>query len=103
MVRSNPDLHIFNNFSSKDLQVPLTSFVRNVGCCLGLCDGQPDGNNSQKIDYERKQLTSFTADLFPQDPAIAGEKTQISNYLRNILIFGKKHTRRFREHQLFST
>ena len=37
MTRPYPDLHIFKNFSIKNLEIPLTSFIRNVSVCLGLC------------------------------------------------------------------
>ena len=70
MVRSNPDLHVFQNFSKKDLQVPLTSFVRNVAYCLSLSSIVPDWTNPNEIEEERQRLTEFALDLFPEDPAI---------------------------------
>ena len=71
MTRPYPDLNIFKNFSIKDLEIPLTSFVRNVAFCLGLCSTQTaDWNNPEVIDSERRQLTSFALELFPEDPTI---------------------------------
>ena len=70
MVRSNPDLHVFTNFSEKDLQIPLTSFVRNVAYCLGLCSETPNWSDTSEIARERRRVTEFAADLFPDDPAV---------------------------------
>ena len=69
MARPYPDFNIFKNFSIKDLEIPLTSFVRNVAFCLGLCSTQTaDWNNPKEIDKERERLTSFATELFPEDP-----------------------------------
>ena len=71
MVRPYPDLNIFNNFSRKSLEIPLTSFVRNVAFCLGLCSTlEADWSDPERVNQERKQLTNFATDLFPEDPAI---------------------------------
>ena len=71
MTRAYPDLNIFKNFSIRDLEIPLTSFVRNVACCLGLCVTQtPDWSNPQIMEKERNKLTQFALELFPKDPAI---------------------------------
>ncbi len=71
MVRPYPDLNIFSNFSPKHLKIPLTSLVRNVAFCLGLCSTRTaDWSNPQKVAQEREQITRFALDLFPEDPAI---------------------------------
>jgi len=73
MTRQFPDLHIFKNFSPKDLQIPLTHFVRNVACCFGICtETKPDWLHPEKINQERKQLTELaaTSDMFPEDPTV---------------------------------
>ena len=70
MVRAPPDLEIFKNFSSKQLQIPLTSFMRNIAACLDLCSKSiADWDHHQEIDKERKRLTQFALELFPEDPA----------------------------------
>ena len=70
MVRAPPDLEIFKNFSSKQLQIPLTSFMRNIAVCLGICSKAiADWDHPQEIDQERKRLTQFALELFPEDPA----------------------------------
>lgn len=72
MTRSYPDLGIFNNFLPRDLYVPMTSYVRNIAICLGLCSElRSDGWNSfKRVEQDRKRLTEFAKDLFPKDPAI---------------------------------
>ncbi len=71
MVRPFPELHIFNNFSPKDLELSMTSFMRNVAFCLGFCSSlQPNWSDLKRIDEERKQFTRFARELFPEDPAI---------------------------------
>ena len=53
MVCSHPDLHIFSNFFCKNLQIPLTSFVRNVAFCLGLCSSMvPDWSDPRGIEKD---------------------------------------------------
>lgn len=70
MVRPYPDLEVFKNFSCKQLQIPLTSNVRNVAYCLGLCKNPvTDWSNPAEVGLERRRLTKFAADLFPEDPA----------------------------------
>tara|TARA_B100000315_G_scaffold134465_1_gene123896 strand:+ start:1231 stop:2586 length:1356 start_codon:yes stop_codon:yes gene_type:complete len=69
MVRSTPDLGIFKNFKKQQLQIPLTSFMRNIAYCLGLCSKTADWNDLKEIDKERKRLTQFALELFPEDPA----------------------------------
>lgn len=70
MVRPYPDLNIFRNFSCRQLQIPMTSFVRNVAFCLGLSACVADWSDPAEVEQERKRLTEFAAGLFPQDPAI---------------------------------
>lgn len=71
MTRPHPDLHIFKNFSINDLEIPLTSFIRNVAICLGLCSTKkPNWSNPKGIDQERKKLTNFAKELFPEDPCV---------------------------------
>lgn len=71
MVRPFPDLNIFTNFSSGDLKIPLTSFVRNVAFCLGFCSTRTaNWNIPQKVEHEREQITRFAQDLFPKDPTL---------------------------------
>lgn len=102
MVRPYPDLNIFKNFSPKQLQIPLTSFVRNVAFCLGFSKNHvTDWSDSIGIEQERERLTEFAADLFPEDPAIVdyplyvlgrwirGEKLSL-RLLRSRLQFWKK-------------
>jgi hypothetical protein len=70
MVRPYPDLHVFESFSCKQLQIPLTSNVRNVAYCLGLCkDPVTDWSHPARVRLERGRLTKFAAELFPEDPA----------------------------------
>ncbi len=71
MVRPYPDLNIFTNFSPRTLKIPLTSLIRNVAFCLGLCSTRTaDWSIPQKVEQEREQITRFAMDLFPADPAI---------------------------------
>lgn len=70
MTRTYPDLGVFNNFRPQDLYIPLTSCIRNVGFCLGLCSQPRTGwwNNFDKVEQERKRFTEFAKELFPEDP-----------------------------------
>ena len=70
MVRPYPDLEVFQHFNNRQLQIPLTSFVRNVANCLGLCKNVADWSNPQDVELERKRLTDFAIQLFPDDPTI---------------------------------
>lgn len=71
MVRAYPDLHIFTNFAPKQLQIPLTSFVRKVAYCLELIENQEvDWADPAKNAQERESVTRFAAELFPEDPTI---------------------------------
>lgn len=102
MVRPHPDLNVFSNFSCKHLQIPLTSFVRNVAFCLGLCSSPiADWSDPGRIEQDRKRLTQFSLDLFPEDPAIVdypfyvmgrwiGDENLTLRLLRNHLQFWKR-------------
>jgi len=70
MVRPYPDLEIFGNFSCRDLCIPMTSYIKDVACCLGLCQ-QDTGfwDNPEKISDAREKVTHFARELFPNDPA----------------------------------
>jgi hypothetical protein len=71
MVRPYPDLKIFDNFSPKQLQIPLTVFIKKVAYCLGLAEKQEvDWSDLENNDRERKAVTRFAAELFPNDPTI---------------------------------
>jgi hypothetical protein len=59
MVRSNPDLHVFQNFSKKDLKIPLTFFVRNVAYCLGLSSKTPNWSNPTEVDSDACEADFF--------------------------------------------
>jgi len=71
MTRPHPDLHIFTHFSPGDLQIPMTSFIKAVSCCLGLT---PDPESTTWSDIEkttqlRQAVTNYAKELFPDDPA----------------------------------
>lgn len=71
MTRPYPDLGIFGNFSPRDLYVPMTSCIRDVASCLGLCSDLTPGwwNDCEKVAQARDRLTEFARELFPEDPA----------------------------------
>ena len=88
MTRPFPDLNIFTNFSPKDLHIPLTSYIRNVAFCLGLCP-QPNvdwWNDHTKVEQTRKRVTAFAQELFPEDPA----KVDYPFYMLGRWIHGKE-------------
>ena len=102
LVRPLPCLGVFDNFLCSQLKVPLTSFVRNVAFCLGICSSLvADWNNPSYVEQERNQLTEFAAQMFPGDPCavdypfyvlgrwINGEKLN-SNTLKSHLVFWRK-------------
>ncbi|MEJ5327245.1 MAG: DUF2400 family protein [Candidatus Bathyarchaeia archaeon] len=71
MVRSKPDLKLFEHFSPEDLYVPLTRETADVAVSLGLIKSSApylwkDRNLAAKA---REKLTSFAKQLFPKDPA----------------------------------
>ena len=68
MTRKFPDFNMFK-FQSKDLQIPLTRYVRFIACCLGFCSNiEPDLNHPETINQERRLFTEFAAkpDMFPR-------------------------------------
>jgi len=71
MTRPYPDLGVFQDFSPRDLYVPMTSCIRDVAFCLGLCsDLRSDWwDDCEKVAQARDRLTSFAKELFPEDPA----------------------------------
>jgi len=70
MVRSHPDLAIFEHFSPEDLYVPLTENNANVAASLGLINSvAPHLWKSDNIDRARRRITHFARRLFPKDPA----------------------------------
>jgi hypothetical protein len=110
MVRRRPDLGVFSNFRSRDLQIPMTSSLRDVAFCLGLCsEPEADLENFEKAEQERQRFTDFAAsrDMFPEDPAIVdypfyvlgrwihGEQLSI-HLLRNHLAFWQRVYARIR-------
>jgi hypothetical protein len=70
MTRPYPDLRIFSNFSPRDLYVPMTSCIRDVAFCLGLCSEPKEEwwDDFNKVAKERKRFTEFAKELFPEDP-----------------------------------
>ena len=70
MTRPYPDLRIFSNFSPRDLYVPMTSCIRDVAFCLGLCSEPKEDwwDDIKKVEHYRKRLTEFAKELFPEDP-----------------------------------
>ena len=71
MTRPSPDLHIFTHFSSGDLQIPMTSFIKVVFCCLDLTP-DPEStawNDNGEAAKLRQVATNYARDLFPDDPA----------------------------------
>jgi len=70
MTRPHPDLHIFRHFSPGDLQIPMTSFIKAVSCCLGLTP-HPEStawNDSEEVDRLRQVFTDYARELLPDDP-----------------------------------
>lgn len=104
MTRNFPDFHVFEKFSPKDLQIPMTRYVKFVCSCMGFC-AEPSDNLTQieKMDEERKKFTEFAAepDMFPDDPTVVdypfyvlgrwlyGEKPSV-DLLRKYLGFWQK-------------
>jgi len=70
MTRLYPDLHIFRHFSPGDLQIPMTSFIKAVSCCLGLTP-HPEStawNNVDEANRLRRVFTDYARELFTDDP-----------------------------------
>ncbi len=71
MVRSSPDLQIYDHFLPEDLYVPLTKENANVAASLGVIQtASPSLWRDEKTAAEaRQKLTDFAKKLFPSDPA----------------------------------
>ena len=87
-TRPHPDLGVFKNFSPRDLYVPMTSYIRDIGCCLGLCPNHDDEwwDDLDNADIGREDMTEFARQLFPEDPA----KVDYPFYLLGRWIRGKQ-------------
>ena len=71
MVRPKPDLRIFDHFSFKDLQVPMTRENGNVAASLGLINSVAPSfwKDEKSAKKARERVTDFARQLFPDDPA----------------------------------
>jgi hypothetical protein len=71
MVRSQPDLQIYDHLLPEDLYVPLTKENANVAASLGIIDSaSPSLWRDERTSADaRQKLTDFAKHLFPQDPA----------------------------------
>jgi hypothetical protein len=71
MVRSYPDLRIFDHFSPEDLYVPLTAENANVAVSLGLVNSNVNYllRDERRGAQVRDVITGFAKKLFPKDPA----------------------------------
>ena len=71
MVRSQPDLQIFNHFSPANLLVPLTQENANVAASLGLINNAFPSlwRDEYRAPRAREAVTKFARQLFPDDPA----------------------------------
>lgn len=71
MVRSKPDLRLFDHFSPEDLCVPLTRENADVAVSLGLIKFSAPylWRDKSSAEKAREKLTNFAKQLFPKDPA----------------------------------
>ncbi|HLN45539.1 MAG TPA: DUF2400 family protein [Candidatus Sulfotelmatobacter sp.] len=71
MVRSEPDLRIFDHFSPAELFVPLTQENANVATSLGLINSASPSlwRDEERAKKARESVTNFARQLFPNDPA----------------------------------
>jgi hypothetical protein len=71
MVRSSPDLQIYDHLLPEDLFVPLTKENANVAASLGIISyAAPSLWRDEKTMAEaRYRITQYAKRLFPQDPA----------------------------------
>lgn len=66
MVRPQPDLRIFTNFSPRNLFIPTTSQIARVAVCLGLIE------KVKPLSWRHvEKVTNFARKLYPEDPAKA--------------------------------
>jgi len=91
MSRPTPDLGVFDAFSPADLQVPLTSYIRDVAYCLGLCaDPRTQWwTNEEAAHRARVRFTDFAKTLYPEDPC----RVDYPLYLLGRWIRGKRLNR----------
>ena len=70
MVRSQPDLQIYDHLLPEDLYVPLTKENVNVAASLGLVSSfSPVWRDEHTEALARQRLTDYAKRLFPSDPA----------------------------------
>ena len=71
MVRAEPDLQLFSQFSPRDLYVPLTAENANVAASLGLINNALPSlwRDESTAERAREAVTNFARKLFPEDPA----------------------------------
>jgi hypothetical protein len=70
MVRSEPDLKIYDHLHPADLYVPLTKENVNVASSLGVIPSSAAVWRDEKTEAEaRQKLTEYAKRLFPHDPA----------------------------------
>jgi hypothetical protein len=70
MVRSEPDLQIFDHLFPEDLAVPLTKENVNVASSLGIIPQVYSVWRDEHSEFEaRQKLTDYAKRLFPHDPA----------------------------------
>jgi hypothetical protein len=71
MVRPDPDLRIFDQFSPEELYVPLTKENANVAASLGLISSAAPSlwKDEYRVNKAREKITNFAKQLFPKDPA----------------------------------
>ena len=70
MVRSQPDLQIYDHLLPENLYVPLTKENVNVAVSLGLIPSNPSVWRDEQTEAEaRQKLTDYAKRLFPRDPA----------------------------------
>lgn len=92
MTRPHPDLGVFDNFSPAELQIPLTSYIRDVGYCLGVCPNPVTDwwLNDDELLRVREKITEFAQTLYPDDPC----KVDYPFYLLGRWIRGKRLNRK---------
>jgi Protein of unknown function (DUF2400) len=71
MVRTHPDLQIYDHLLPSDLYVPLTKENANVAASLGLISSASPSlwRDDRSAAEARQKITDFAKRLFPQDPA----------------------------------
>jgi hypothetical protein len=71
MVRSQPDLQIYDHLLPEDLYVPMTKENVNVAASLGIINSASSSlwRDENTAAVTRQEITEFAKRLFPQDPA----------------------------------